>query len=201
MAWKAWAFAVAHRPTTGSFTTWFGPLANLDNFTVGMAAALIVVALGKSGNAGTIRPGSRLVLRLTGLAILYLAFATRRADTWTGVYFPITCAVGFGCLITAAALGRPDRWSRALNCRPLLWLATIAYSIYLWHEPIMLSLRGKDGLIRQASGAFVRDAVVVVIVSILVGWLSFLVIERPTRRLGGIFGSDGHLLRPGRTKA
>jgi peptidoglycan/LPS O-acetylase OafA/YrhL len=169
-------------------------MANLDIFAVGMAVAVIAAALGDNRPLG---PWSRLTLRLIALAILCVAFATRQANAWSGVYFTTLCAVGFGCLISAAVLGPPeDRWGRALSCRPLLWLGAISYSIYLWHEPILLALAGSENLVRQAPGAFLPDTVIVVVVSILAGWLSYSLIERPTSQLGSVFGRDGQLILP-----
>jgi peptidoglycan/LPS O-acetylase OafA/YrhL len=183
LAWNAWSFSVVHRPTTGAFTTWFGPLPNLADFAVGMAVAVLVAT---RTNPAVIRPGSRWLLRLAGVSILCTAFATRQANTWTGVYFPTACAIGFGCLTAAATLGPPDRWSRALSRRTLLWLGTISYSIYVWHEPIVLALRHSHDVVRQAYGAFVVDTVVVVTLSIVAGWVSYLLIQRPTRQLEAI---------------
>ena len=191
VAWKAWAFSGAHDPTTGAFTTWFGPLSNLDDFAIGMAVAVVIAT---RPDRGSFRPSARLMLRLIGLAIVCAAFATRQANTWTGVYFPTTCAIGFGCLVTAAALGPPDRWSRALSRRPLLWLGTISYGMYVWHEPLMLALSHSHDLVRQSYGAFPADAVVIAALSILAGWVSYLLIQRPTGQLERVatpVGTDG----------
>jgi peptidoglycan/LPS O-acetylase OafA/YrhL len=189
LAWKAWSFSAGHRPTTGSFTTWFGPAANLDIFAAGMAAAIVVAAF---GDRRPLRSRGRLALRLAALGLLAVAFITRQANSWTGVYFTAVCAVGFGGLVAAAVLGpERDRWGRALSCRPLMWLGAISYSIYLWHEPVLLAFAGWEGVVRQAPGAFLRDAVIVVVVSVLAGWLSYLLIERPTSQLGRVFGRDG----------
>ncbi|MDQ6837373.1 MAG: hypothetical protein M3137_03285 [Actinomycetota bacterium] len=49
-------------------------------------------------------------------------------------------------------------------------------------------------MVRQAPSAFLPDTAVVVVAAILVGWISYSLIERPTSQLGGIFGRDGHLL-------
>jgi peptidoglycan/LPS O-acetylase OafA/YrhL len=196
VAWKAWSFAVEHRSTTGSFTTWFGPMANLDLFAVGMAVAVIAGSLGDARPLGV---RGRLALRLAALGLLTFAFATRQANAWSGVYFSTTCAVGFGCLVAAAVLGPPgDRFGRALSWRPLQWLGAISYSIYLWHEPVLLALSGWHGLVRQSPSSFFGDTAVVVVVSVLAGWLSYLIIERPTSQLGGVFGRDGHLVLPSR---
>jgi peptidoglycan/LPS O-acetylase OafA/YrhL len=194
LSWKAWAFGVEHQSTTGSFTTWFGPVANLDNFAVGMVLAVIVASLGDERPLG-IR--SRLGLRLIALAIVSVGFATRQANAWTGVYFTSLCALGFGCLIGAAVLGpSEDRWGWALSRRPLLWLGAISYSIYLWNEPVLLGLRGWPDLVQQTPSDFVRDAVVVTVVTVAAGWLSFVLIERPTSQLGRVFRRDGHLQLP-----
>ena len=194
LTWKAWAFGLEHRPTTGSFTAWFGPVANLDNFAVGMVLAVIVASLGDERPLGE---RSRLGLRLIALAIVALAFATRQANAWTGVYFTSLCALGFGCLIGASVLGpRADRWGLALSRRPLLWLGAISYSIYLWNEPVLLGLRGWPNLVQQAPSDFVRDVLVVTVVTIAAGWLSFVLIERPTGQLGRVFRRDGHLQFP-----
>lgn len=194
LAWKAWSFSGGHRSTTGSFTTWFGPMASFDIFAIGMAVAIVAAVFGDNRPLG---PRGRLLMRLAGLAILGTAFALRQANTWTAVYFGTLCAVGFGCLVAAAVLGPPrDRIGRALSCRPLLWLGSISYSLYLWHEPVLLALAGWRGLVRQTPGAFLPDTLIVMIISILAGWLSFALIERPTSRLGRVFGPDGRLVGP-----
>lgn len=180
-AWKAWSFSVQHRPTIGSFTTWFGPAANMDVFAVGMAIAIVVAAFDSAPRLGH---RSRALLRVGAMTILWVAFATRRAGSWSGVYFSTVCSIGFGCLVAAAVLGPPkDLWARALSGRPLLWLGTISFSVYLWHEPIMLALRGQDGLVHQAPGAFLGDATIVVLASLFVGAVGYWLIERPTSQL------------------
>ncbi|MDQ6837372.1 MAG: hypothetical protein M3137_03280, partial [Actinomycetota bacterium] len=81
--------------------TWFGPMANFDTFAVGMALAVIAAAFGGVRPLG---PRSRLALRLAGLAIVVLAFASRQANAWTGVYFTAACSVGL-------ATSSPPPWS------------------------------------------------------------------------------------------
>jgi peptidoglycan/LPS O-acetylase OafA/YrhL len=194
LAWKAWSFGVGHRSPTGSFTTWFGPMANLDNFAIGMALAVVVAAL---GDQRPLNARQRVALRVVALVILAWAFLTRDATAWTGVFFTTFCALAFGCLIAATVLGPPgDRWGRAVSLRPFLWLGAISYSVYLWNEPVILGLDGWHGLVRQSPSDFIPDALVVVVVSVIAGWLSFLLIERPTSRFGRVFRRDGRLQFP-----
>ena len=191
LAWNGWSFFGAHHATTAAFTTWFGPLSNFAEFAVGMTLAL---ALAVRGDRRPISSRSRSLLRLAAAGILVAAFATREAGTWTGVYFPTICAVGFGCLVAAAVLGPAGRWSRALSRAPLTWLGVISYSVYVWHEPIMLALSHPHGLVQQSYSAFGVDVIVVVALSLVAGWLSYRLIQHPTRQLDAFFTRDGHAI-------
>ncbi len=189
IAWKAWSFGVQHRYTGGSFTTWFGPAANLDNFGAGMAVALIAVVLGDTRRLSS---RARLTLRIAAVALVVTAFAARHAGSWTTVYFSTLCSLGFGCFVAAAVLGprRKDRWAEALSSKPLHLLGLISLSLYLWHEPVMLALEPR-GIAHQAPDAFVQDLVVVTIFSLAVAALSYRAVERPTLKVLRIAEASG----------
>jgi peptidoglycan/LPS O-acetylase OafA/YrhL len=190
IGWKAWAFYGDGQSTTASYTTWFGPVANLDVFAIGLAVAIVVAARG----GRHLKQRSRTALRVAGLGVLVVIFASRQANSFTGVYFTLVCAVGFGLLVAAAVLGPSrDRWGRAVARQPLLFIGGISYSLYLWHEPVLLALRGWHGLVRQTPGAFLQDTTVVLTVSLVVGWLSYRILERPTSHIARVFDSSGRL--------
>ena len=181
VAAKAYAFASGRRPATDGFTVWFGPIGNLDAFAAGLAVAVTVVA---RGDTRALKARTRLALRLAALAILAVAVATRRADVWSGVCFATVCAIAFACLVAAAVLGpAEDRWWRWPPRAPVLAVATISYSVYLWHEPLMLALSDTFGVVRQSPGAFPADTGVVLACSLVAGWLGHHLIERPARLL------------------
>ena len=189
LSWKAWSFAGEHRPTTGSFVTWFGPAANLDNFAIGMAVALIAAVVGDSYQ---LKFRQRLGLRFVAIAILVAAFAAREADSWSSVYFSTGCSIAFGCLIAAVALDhRKVQGPKRSRPGPLAAIAAIAYGTYLWHEPVLLWLRSWDGAVRQAPDAVLQDTVVVISISVLAGWLSHVLIERPVKQLVVLLAQDG----------
>lgn len=180
VAWKAWSLAGAHRPTAGSSTTWYGPLANLDNFALGMAAALILAALEQT----PVRPAHRAALRGGAMVMVVVAVATRYDSGWFAAYFTTICAVGFAILLTAATLAA-DVAPRRSNPR-LSWvsgLVAVAYGTYLWREPVLLALNGWDGVVVQKPGAFIQDTLVVLAVSLLIGAMSYLAIEQPALQL------------------
>jgi peptidoglycan/LPS O-acetylase OafA/YrhL len=196
IGWKAWSLAGADRATEGSYTTWFGPLANLDNFAVGMAVAVLVA----STHAAPPRSYLGLMgLRMIAVTMLTIAVWVREPGTWTTVCFSTICSIGFGCLLAATVLGHPRGQRRTVSTRwrMLPWIGTISLSIYLWHEPLMLTL-APIGLVRQAPEAFVQDVVVVLMGAVLAGWFSYGAVERPISRLGRLAGKepDGEPRRP-----
>lgn len=72
-------------------------------------------------------------------------------------------------------------FSRALACRPLVWLGRISYSLYLWHWLVNYLLEQLPGL--QAQGPFVAP-VLLVVCSLLIAELSHRWIEQPALRRG-----------------
>jgi peptidoglycan/LPS O-acetylase OafA/YrhL len=185
LLWKAWSLADQHRSPAVSSTTWFGPIANLDNFAIGMAIAVIVVALRQQAQRLPVR--GRIALRVAGAAIILAAITTRTTTDWFAVYFTAACALGFGCLVAAAVLTPSLETNHRPRWKELLWFESIAYGTYLWHEPILLALNGPAGIIRQTPGSFAQDTVVVLVLSAAAGWLSHLVIQRPADQLLKMF--------------
>ncbi len=187
LLWRAWSFADRDRPLTGSSTTWYGPVANLDNFAIGMGVAVIVIGL-RPSRATPVR--LRISLHLAGLAILTIAFLTRAGNPWCALYFATTCSLAFGCL-TAAAVLKPATHQPGTRMRwqILTRLGLISYGAYVWHEPILLALDRHFGLVHQTPASFLHDTTVVASISIAAGWLSYLLIQRPSNQLLKIFGS------------
>lgn len=78
-------------------------------------------------------------------AALWLAWGTYWAqddywrNPWMVVVWRTTLAFAFGALVLVATQ-LPDL-TRAWPLAPLAWLGEISYGIYLWHLPVILSLR------------------------------------------------------------
>jgi peptidoglycan/LPS O-acetylase OafA/YrhL len=80
--------------------------------------------------------------------------------------------------------GGPDHGpSRLLSVRPLIFLGGISYSLYLWHWPVIdlwTAYQGKTpGIL---SGA------VIIVVSVLLAWLTKVLVEDPVRLSAGLSG-------------
>lgn len=90
--------------------------------------------------------------------------------------FSAALAVVLGALVLAASLGRA-RW---LQVRPLIWLGTISYPLYLLHENIGWSLQ-----LRLLSVGMPTDWTVAVVlaVALALGHLVTRLVEQPSMRL------------------
>ena len=107
--------------------------------------------------------------------------------TLTGVIIPTSLAFP-GPLallpLTGAALlilsGNSNPVSTVLACRPMTWLGGIAYSLYLWHWPLLIVV--------TASGGFYRPppvvGVCVIIASLALAHVTHVLIEEPLRQHG-----------------
>lgn len=163
------------------FPVWFGLPAKLAVFAIGMAAAVLVVvvprtlgraatwALRGAGVGGFVLTASLLVVRESG------------SRDWA---FHVLCGLAFAALVLAGALGRPaGRWHRTSAGGALPWLGLVSYSLYLWHEPLVLHLAGNGLLPTPASDAFLPTVAIVVPLAVLAAWASYWLLEHPTSKL------------------
>jgi peptidoglycan/LPS O-acetylase OafA/YrhL len=68
--------------------------------------------------------------------------------------------------------------NRLLSLYPLVWMGLISYSLYLWHWPIVVFIRYTGFELSTITSSCI------VILSILMGWLSYKYIETPFRSVG-----------------
>lgn len=81
--------------------------------------------------------------------------------------------------IVAAASGRQSSFARALALEPIRQLGLLSYSLYLWHWPVIVFLpASRTGL------PFAVNAVVQLLLSVALAWLSLHYVEQPIRRHG-----------------
>jgi peptidoglycan/LPS O-acetylase OafA/YrhL len=78
----------------------------------------------------------------------------------------------FGAVLLIAAAVGDTSLAKALSIRPLVWVGTLSYSLYLWHSPVLWAFHAHNRL--AALG-----------LSFLLAWLSYRYIEVPFRRRRG----------------
>ncbi|MEO7837125.1 MAG: acyltransferase [Acidimicrobiales bacterium] len=186
-AWKILEFSIHHVPKD-NFPAYFNPLARADTFAFGMALAVVVAAC--SGRPVLPR-GAGIGLRVAAGAVWVWAVVMRPAGNNDNPWFHTLSGLGMALLLASSVLGaRGARWERALGARPFTFLATVSYSLYLWHEPILTEFSTRGWLFTHPED-FVRNALALMGVSLVVAWLSYRLIERPTSSLRHLFTPEG----------
>ena len=153
-------------------------------FAAGMLAAVAYVRR---------RPPERLaaVLAVAGCATIVALLvalggpdgsdvrSAAQRDAFAMALLPVACAVA----LLGLAAG-PRVLQAPLECRPARWLGSVSYGTFLVHFPVILLAVHALGFSRDGSGrAFVELAAFCVPVSLALGWLSWVAVERPARRL------------------
>jgi peptidoglycan/LPS O-acetylase OafA/YrhL len=184
IAYKVYFYFEDPQPQT-NWAVWFSLPAKLDVFACGLLLACL-----RALWPGQVSKSARRGLRLAAGATLAAAFVLRQPaapDTW----FHGVCAVGFTLLLAATVLGGEDGWSRSLGWPPFAFLGLTSYSLYLWHEPVLLWLH-QYGLVPDPSGsAFPVTVIVTSLVGLAVGAVSFFLLEKPTMLLSKTFDRRG----------
>jgi peroxiredoxin len=72
---------------------------------------------------------------------------------------------------------------RLLRARPLQFMGLVSYSLYLWHEPLMLSLQKHHILYFKDPVAWPLSVAALIAIGLFVAWLSYHLIEVPGQNL------------------
>jgi peptidoglycan/LPS O-acetylase OafA/YrhL len=128
---------------------------------------------------------------MTALALLIYGCAVRTDDPTRTSIFNLVSAMAFGLLIASSVFDDPKHlWRRALAGPRLAWLGLTSYSLYIWHEPVLLYLDTHLHL-AHAQDAFPLIAVILLAACLPIAWLSHHAIEKPLGRLRFLFDSSG----------
>jgi peptidoglycan/LPS O-acetylase OafA/YrhL len=192
VGYKYWAWYLAGIPRD-TWPVYFGLLAQFDGLAFGMLLAVVVSA---RGAAPLLRGAAPTLVRVAGLMLMVAAALLRSPDSPADVFFFTLGSAAFALVLASTVLGqREARWARALARAPLPCLGLISYSVYLWHEPIMIELGARNLLISSAPAAFPINALVLSALSLIAAAASYYALERPTMQLRFLFERDGKLAR------
>lgn len=163
-----------------------GPGAYYAMFLFGVLLAVHRERLAAVAARFSARPASRIywpLMLVVGLLFLIWRWITPPADLggWSGL---TELPPSIGAVIIVAACAHWRGVDRVLTLRPVLWLGTISFSLYLVHEPIVIT----------AAYLFPEEfrylaLVVGYVVSFVAAWLFWLAVERPTHRLSRRLGA------------
>jgi peptidoglycan/LPS O-acetylase OafA/YrhL len=168
-AWSVWA---SYRNPVDAF---YLPMSRAWELMLGSILAV--------GSVPAIRPRwAREGAALLGLAaIVYAATSFTNETPFPGAWALLPCG---GCFLMIAA-GRHggSLTAKVLSWRPVTFVGLISYSVYLYHWPLIVFTRmGFLPWIPRGNRSY---AVTILVASLLLGTLSWLLVERPFRT--GVF--------------
>ncbi|MEU9114031.1 acyltransferase [Streptomyces sp. NPDC048483] len=186
----AW-IAAAHYSVGVPYTDWavyFGPQARFGGFAAGMGLAVLTVALGKRGR---LTPRAALPLCALALAGLYcLSLFSAPENFAFTFYHPLAAALWIVLLFGTLHIRQHTFWNRLLTARWLAAAGLVSYSLFIWHEPVMLQLH-HAGLLPTGPGSFLPAIVIVLLVAVPVAAASYWLIEYPASLLGRLKDKSG----------
>jgi len=112
---------------------------------------------------------------LVGLGLITWAVFVFNRDTIFPGFNAVLPCLGAWLIIYAGQDG-PSIVRTILSLRPLVFIGVISYSLYLWHWPIIVF-----GKYFSAGALNARETVVAIILSLVMGFISFEFIESPFR--------------------
>jgi peptidoglycan/LPS O-acetylase OafA/YrhL len=190
LLYKGWAFYLARLPET-DYAVYYGFLAKADLFALGMFLAVGVAAARERLHLTSWQPAA---VRLAGLGLFILVFFLRERSSFINLYFHTLCGIAFSLWLASTVLEeRNSLWKQMLAHPVFKFLGLISYSVYIWHEPIMLGLARLNLLVFQTPAAFPWSTLAFLVIVILSASLSYYLIEYPTQFLRHLFTREGHL--------
>ena len=180
----------AHSGTTDFMLLNWGPnwaavftksfLTNADNFALGMAAAIIFVAMERGELPERL---SRRVRMLSTVAILpvllacgvLLVFASQFVTAGVGIVAALMILI----IVAPLARHQKSRLASALDFRPIRFVGEISLSAYLWHFPVLLMLGRIGWMAGDTLPGMLFNIVLALAVTILAGAVTYYLIEKP----------------------
>jgi len=113
-----------------------------------------------------------LILSLAGFLLIGVAALTFTRLTLFPGWWALLPTLGATLLIAAGPQSRVNHW--LLANRPMVWIGLISYPLYLWHWPLL-------SFLRIVVGDFPKLKLLAILVSVVLAWLTYELIEKPFR--------------------
>ena len=127
---------------------------------------------------GTVRALDALgALTLVGLAFAWLELRGTNPFLYRGGFW--LSELGALALIACAVAGKQSYVARVLAFRPLIWLGTVSYGVYLWHWPVNVFLTAERSHVHGMALHALRFAL-----TFAIALVSYRFLEQPIRRHG-----------------
>jgi peptidoglycan/LPS O-acetylase OafA/YrhL len=183
LVYLLWATVLTSQDPT-NWSVWFSPLSRASDFGLGMGLAVVSAAGVRFG--APLRAGAA-VAGTTALAVLVMQRPLSITQEWWHPMFAAAITLG----LTAIVL-HDGPWPRVLDWKPLARVGALGYGVYLIHEPVMRLLASIGVLPEARPGPqFVLTAVLVVVPTLALAWLSAHTIEAAGLKMLAMIDRDG----------
>ena len=176
---SALIMAVLFHPGTDPSRVYYGTDSRLFDLMAGATLAFVAAARPQPGRSA--RSTLHVVAPLAAVALgAFWVTAGTAGGLPTNFMFEggfLICAVLAAVMVADARLTEPGRFSRLLAWRPLVFIGTISYGIYLWHWPIIVYLNGA----RTGLSTWPLDLLRIA-ATLALSTVSYYAVERPIRR-------------------
>lgn len=192
---SAAAMGVAYNGGAGAARAYYGTDTRVQALLIGATLAVILAEplsgrrrpAGLGGGHLSIAPvteptGLRRILigglGLVGLAVLFTMFFTiSSSDAWPYLGGFAIASMAAAALIASVALVPETPWARLLSLRPIRYIGSISYGLYLWHWPIFVVVGSEQTGLTRWPLFVVRLALTFTLAA-----LSYRFLEMPIRR-------------------
>jgi peptidoglycan/LPS O-acetylase OafA/YrhL len=174
-----WAAAFLALSATG-YVTGIEPLMYLPAFGLGALLAANYESLSTwAARVAARRGGTAIWIGLTALGPALLVSHWLLRPQLSGLWGDLTLALRVpGAVLVVAVVALWPPLQRPLSARPLVWLGTVSFSLYLVHFPVVVAFGTMFGPGRWWLGALVS-----VPLSLVLAQLMYLWVELPAQRL------------------
>jgi peptidoglycan/LPS O-acetylase OafA/YrhL len=163
-------------------------LTHADLFAFGMALAVVAaeVDAGRLTVARAWRRGIAVSAAVTMLVVTQVGTPElfhRGALTHYlyGSAAGLACALVLALVVLPSSRGIPGAGARMLDARPLYGVGLVSYSVFLWHEPLLVLLR-RHGLLATGRDGFALNLVTIATATMALAALTYRYVEAPALR-------------------
>ncbi len=169
--------AALYQPNgTDPSRVYFGTDTHAQGLLIGCTLALVLPRRGPAGLRSLSWPRRLDGLGVAGLAALgwlVLHLDDHQSATYRGGFLVVDLAAA--AVVVAASSGTLT--GRGLACRPLRWVGTRSYAIYLWHWPVQQLMRARTDVALSGIGLFALQTALI----LLAAEASYRCVEEPFR--------------------
>ena len=155
-------------------------LTNADNFALGMFAAITFVAMERGDLPERL---SRRVRTISAVAILPVLLGCGVllvvASQFVTAGVAVVAALMILVIVAPLARHQTTRLATVLDFKPIRFVGEISLSAYLWHFPVLLMLGRLGWMAGDTLPGMLMNVVLVLAVTILMGSITYYLIEKP----------------------